>query len=123
MKKLLASLATVSALALSACSATVEATAPVPDTHTPQAVVVDQDTRGDMYVPEVSGDPYYRAGDVFQVTDDGYLYMVGTVGQLRDDVDWLVMQGTFPTGHYVLNDTGALVPVQEWEVSSRTITA
>lgn len=118
MKKILA--ATVAALALIACPTTVEATDPAP---APQAVVVDQDTRGDMYVPEVMGDPYYSAGDVFEVTDDGYLYMVGTGGQLRDDVDWLVMQGTFPIGYYVLDDTGALVPVQAWEVSAWTITA
>lgn len=123
MKKIIVSLAAVSALALSACSATVEATAPVPDTHAPQAIVADQDTRGDMYVPEVMGDPYYSAGDVFEVTDDGYLYMIGTGGQLRDDVDWLVMQGTFPIGYYVLDDTGALVPVQAWEVSAWTTTA
>ena len=114
MKKI-AALATAALLTLSACAVpapTVEAIAP----ESPVVATV-QDTRGDMYVPEVMGDPYYSAGDVFEVTDDGYLYMVGTGFEVREDVDWFVMQGTFPTGFYVLENDGALVPVQAWQVS------
>ena len=120
MKKTIA-LAAALTVSLSACSAP----APTVETIIPEPPVVStvQDTRGDMFVPEIYGDDSYREGDVFEVTPDGYLYMVGTGFKVREDVDWLIMQGTFPAGFYVLADNGALVPAQAWEVSPRTIMA
>lgn len=74
---------------------------------------------GTIYLPDIADDDYYNVGDVFEVTDSGALFMVGTDYHKRPDVDWFIADGTsLPRGFYVLDDTRGMVGVPASEVAA-----
>lgn len=83
---------------------------PVP-AQSPEYSATVPDVPAIMFVPEIQNDDYFNAYDIFRVSEDGDMFMVGTNGLIQSDINWLVMNGDFPAGYYILDIDGALIPI------------